>query len=245
MTDEEIGMESEADTAEVEESGAAGPAAASTEATPPAASPMEPADLEPPRKQTGLIVVVASMVLLLILAVFAGPPMYDAVNKWLSGKSPVTTETLSPAKAKITATIGFVQAYMDTDVLKLRPFLTDEAQAAATDAQWTATAATLATGAITFNAPVWSGDTTAVVTFSAPDALTGSETTGTLTFGTTDAQPPTVTMVFDSAGSADEVTFTLLSSGSTWRVVSETSAGGSGNYDAEFVGSIIPTDTVQ
>ena len=257
MSDEEVGTEEvndapgaeEAAVAEpVEEPVAAEPVAAETPPAPPVIPPMpEPATAMQPRKRTGLMVVVGSIALILVLALVFWQPMFDALNKVTSGSPATTTETLSPAKAKVTATIGFVEAYMDQDVLTMKPYLTDEAQAAAPDADWKSTAAQIPTGSVSFTAPVWSGDTTAVLTFSAPDLTSGSETTGTLTFGYAEANPLAVTMLFDSGGSADVITFTLLQSGTTWRVVSESSSGGNGDYDATFVQSIItsatPSDT--
>jgi hypothetical protein len=255
MSDEEVGTEevkgdvvAEDVVAEpVEEPMAAEPVAAVTPPAPPAppvALVAEPVTAMPPRRQTGLIVVVGSIVLVLVLALVFWQPMLDAVKKMTSGSpTATTTEALSPAKAKVTTTIGFVEAYMDQDVLKMKPYLTDEAQAAAPEADWKATAATIPTGSITFTAPVWSGDTTAVLSFSAPDLTSGTETTGTLAFGYAQAAPLAVTMLFDSGGTSDTVTFTLLQSGTTWRVVSESSSGGGGSYDATFVKSIITAAT--
>lgn len=252
MSDEEVGTEEVKDAVDPEEvvaaepaevGAAAEPAAVVTPPAPPAPPVAEPVTAMSPRKNTGLIVVVGSIVLILVLALVFWQPMFDAAKKMTSGTPTSTTEVVSPAKAKVTATIGFVEAYMDQDVLKMKPFLTDEAQAAALEADWKATAATIPTGSITFTAPVWSGDTTAVLTFSAPDLASGSETTGTLTFGYSDTAPLAVTMLFDSGGSADTVTFTLVQGGTTWRIVSETSSGGGGSYDATFVQSIITSAT--
>ena len=250
MSDEEVGTEEANETvkvdepivaARVEEPVVAEPAAPPAPPTgPPAASPVT---AMPPRNQTGLIVVIGSIVLILVLALVFWQPMFDAISKMTSGKTTSTTESISPAKAKVTATIGFVEAYMDQDVLKMKPYLTDEAQAAASDADWQATAATIPTGSITFTQPVWSGDTTASLKFSAPDTGSGSETTGTVTFGYAETTPTVVTMLFESGGSSDIISFTLAQGGSTWRVVSEASSGGNGTYDATFVKSIITTST--
>lgn len=250
MSDSEVGTEEANETVKVEEPAAAAPVEEPVVVAPvaPPAPPMmppmpEPVTALPPRRQTGLMVVVGTILLILVLAIVFWQPLFDAVTKVTSGKPSVTTETISPAKAKVGATIGFVEAYMNQDVLSLKPYLADEAQAAASDADWKSTAATIPTGSITFTAPVWSSDTTAVLTFSAADVASGSETTGTLSFGYLEAKPLAVTMLFDSGGSADVVTFTLVQSGTTWRIVSEASTGGNGNYDAAFVQSIITTTT--
>jgi hypothetical protein len=253
MSDEEVGTEEVKDAVEagepvvapetVAEPVAAEPAAVEIPPAPPVVPVAQPVTALPPRRQTGLIVVVGSIVLILVLALVFWQPMFDTVKKMTSGTPSATTETISPAKAKLTATIGFVEAYMDQDVLKMKPYLTDEAQAAAPDADWKSTAASIPTGTISFTTPVWSGDTTASLSFSAPDPASGTDTTGTLAFGYAEAKPLVVTMLFDSGGSADTITFTLVQSGTSWRVVSEASSGGNGDYDATFVQSIITSAT--
>jgi hypothetical protein len=245
MSDEERGIDEVEEATPVEETVA--PEADELVAQEaPLAPPIEPAELEPPRKQTGLIVVVASMVLLMILAVFAGPPLYDAVNRALSGKPSVATETVSPAKARLTAAIEFVKASVNNDLMAAKRYLTDEAQAAATDAEWLAAATRFTTNGVVFADPAWSGDTTAVLTFSAPNPMTGVEDTGTLTLGTAGAEPPVVTVLFEAGGQSDMTSLSMLLAGSTWRVVSETGSSGAPRaYDAGFVKSVVATATIE
>jgi hypothetical protein len=239
MSDEETGVEEVKEATEAEE-----PIAAKEAATPPLAPPvLEPSDALPPRKQTGLIVVVGSIVLILVLALVFWQPMFDAVSKMTAGKPSVTTETVSPAKAKITTTIGFVEAYMDTDVLKLKPYLVDAAQAAATDTDWSIAASQTGTVGYVFTPPVWTGDTTAALTFSVFDPLAGADVTGTLTFGYAETSPLSVSTLLASGASSDIIVFTLVQAASGWRVASFSIAGQEYPLDVEFVSSIVPTST--
>lgn len=247
MSDEELGTEEVTEAPGVDEVLAAEPGVAADEPAPPA-PPAPPVMVssagEPPRRQTGLIVVVGAIALLLVVAVFAGPAMFDAVNKMISGKS-TTSAASTPAKAKVTATIEFIEAILDGNTMAIRPLLTDEAQAAGTDAQWTKMASQDSTGNVKFAAPIWSGDTTAVVTYTAPNVAGGADTTGTLTFGISAADPLQVAMLADTAGKQDTITITVAAAGTGWRIVSLTSGTQTQNYDAAFIKSIVPTDTAQ
>jgi hypothetical protein len=191
--------------------------------------------LEPPRKHTGLIVVVASLVLLLAAFVFIGPFLYKAVFTATSAP----TSSVAPSKAKITIAIGFVEALLNGDTLAIKPFLQDNAQKAITDAQWKLLAAQDATPAVTFAAPTWTGDTKADVKLSAQD------TTGTLTFTIDPAKPLTVLMSADIGGTAEHDTVILVQAGSDWRVLSISNGTDTTTFDATLVKSMVSTDTPQ
>jgi hypothetical protein len=254
MSDEEIGTEEVIETAEVEEAPVAEevitedvvesgeePEAAETfavrdETPPPALA--SPAGL-PPRKQTGLIVVVGSIVLILILALVFWQPLASVVSKVFGGSDSTAVKAETPSKTKLTTAVGFVEAILDGDTMSIKGFLSDEAQASATATQWAAMAASDVTGSVKFAPATWSGDTTAVVTYSAPNEMTGVDTTGTLTFSIVATDPLSVAMEADSEGAKDTITVKLAAAGASWRVLSLTSGTDTQSYDAAFIKSIV------
>jgi hypothetical protein len=199
----------------------------------PMASPVTELDELAPRKNTGLIVVVASIVIVLLAVVFAGPALYTAVIK----KSAPAASTASVSKAKLTVAIGFVKALLNGDTLAIKGFLPPDVQGAITDAQWAQLASQDASAVVQFATPKWSDDTTAVIAIAAQD------TTGTLTFGLDAAKPLSVVMHADIAGTTEIDTVVLVQVGSDWRVVSISNGTQTTAFDAKLVKSMVSTAT--
>jgi len=238
MTDEEGGIP---ETPEVPEAEPAAPEQAEVPQAPMAdESPVlvtEP--VNPAPKRTGLFIVVAAIVLILIACVFAGPVMFAAISKSTSSSS---TSTASSSKAKITVTIDFVKALLNGDTLAIKGFLRDEAQKAITEAQWKELAAQDSTSAITYSEIKWSGDTTAVITLDAPDTGAG-ESTGTLTFRYDETEPLTVVMSAAIGETTEVDSIVLVQQGSTWRVVSISNGSQATTFDAALIKSMVDTST--
>lgn len=199
----------------------------------PMPSPVTEVDELSPRKNTGLIVVVAAIVLILIAVVFAGFSLYPALIK----RSASSTTTASVSKAKITVTIGFVKALLNGDTMAIKGFLPPDVQGAITDAQWAQLASQDASPVVQFAEPKWSGDTTAVVAIAAPD------TTGTLTFGLDAVKPLSVVMQAEIAGTTEIDTVVLVQVGQDWRVVSISNGTETTAFDAKLVKSMVATAT--
>ena len=188
-----------------------------------------------PRKNTGLIVVVASIVLVLLAVVFAGPALYTAVIK----QNAPAASASAPAKAKITVAIGFVKALLNGDTLAIKGYLPPNVQSAITDAQWADLAAQDSSPSVQFADPKWSGDTTAVVALAAQDA------TGSLTFGLDAAKPLAVVMRAEISGTTEIDTITLVQVGSGWGVVSISNGTETTVFDAKLVQSMVATGTAE
>jgi hypothetical protein len=244
MSDEELGVEGDQGANGLPEPAPVDPGMESvaTDVTPPSpqapdffASEGEPQAPKPPRKNTGLIVVVASIVLILLACVFIGPVLYRAVTK--TGPASTTeTATVAPTKAKITVTIGFVQALLNGDTMAIKAFLEDDVQSAITQAQWEELASLDASAVVTFDPAVWAGDSKATVTLSAEDA------TGTLVFTTDAANPLSINMQADIAGTVESDAIILAPAGSGWRVVSISNGTDSTVFDAALVKSMVATE---
>jgi len=187
----------------------------------------------PPRNRTGLVVMIVVILLLLCACVLGGPIVYQAINKTTApGKASTPS---SPARAKITASIGFMEALLNNDTLAIKPFLTDDAQAAIPAAQWPAIASVAETAPAQFSQPGWSGDTTAVVTFD------NQETTGTITFSIDPAKPDSVVMDGVSLQGTEHDIIGLVKAGTGWRVGSlDNGAGDTTAFDADFVRTMVP-----
>jgi hypothetical protein len=191
-------------------------------------------------KRTGLFVLVAALVLVLLAAVVAGPIMFAAISKTSSSSS--STTTLTPARAKITVSIAFVKALLNGDTLAIKAYLRDSVQKAITDAQWKELAAQDTTSEIQYTAPVWSGDTTAVIKLSAADS-TGVESTGTLTFKYDETEPLSVVMSADIGGTTEVDTIVVEQSGTDWRIVSISNGSQTTTFDATLIKSMVSTST--
>jgi hypothetical protein len=193
----------------------------------------DPEALKPARKQTGLIVVVASIVLVLLVCVFAGPALYKAIV----GRSTPEVTSTAASKAKITVTIDFVKALLNSDTMAIKALLPDEVQNAITAAQWTEIASEDASAVVVFAPAIWSGDAKAVVTLTAPD------TTGTLTFTIASADATSVAMAADIAGSTEMDTIELVAAGANWRVVSISNGTDTTLFDVALVQSMVASPT--
>jgi hypothetical protein len=206
-----------------------------TEPEPPPAMMTEP----PKQSRTGLIVALIAVVVLVGAFVLAGPMLFSLVNK-TSGSS--TTTTVAPTRGKITVAIDFVKALLNGDTLAIKTFLRDDAQAAISEDQWTELAAQDSTAAITYTPTTWSGDTTAVISFTAPDTA-GSESTGTLTFAYDETEPLTIVMsaVIGDTTEVDKVV--LVQAGTGWRVVSISNGTQTTTFDAALIKSMVDTST--
>jgi hypothetical protein len=191
-------------------------------------------DLEPPRNRTGLVVVIAAIVLILAAAVIGGPILFRALQT--TGKTGTVSSAVS--KQKIEVGISFVEALLNGETLKIKGHLTDAAQTAITEAQWQELASQDQSAIASFTAPVWSGDTTAVVNLTAQDA------TGTLTFSLDPAKPLVVVLKAELSGSTEMDTLTLVAAGSGWRVLSLSNGTETTNFDAELVKSMVATPTM-
>jgi hypothetical protein len=235
VTDESAVSEPAAPASESESVPAPEPAPTAEPASAPV--PMTSAASEPealsPRKNTGLIVVVAAIVIVLLAVVFAGPGLYTAVIK----KSTPAATTATPSKAKITVTIGFVKALLNGDTLAIKGFLPPDVQSAITDAQWAQLASQDTSPVVQFAEPTWSGDSTAVV------AIATTDTTGTLTFGVDAANPLSIVMQADIGGTTENDTIVLVQAGSDWRVVSISNGSQTTAFDAKLVKSMVSTAT--
>jgi hypothetical protein len=202
--------------------------------TVPADAPLEPEPLQPVRRQTGLIVVIASILLVLIAAVFVGPGLYAALVRTEAPKTAVSVE-----RARITTAIDFVKALLNGQTMDIKVLLPDNVQNAITAEQWAQIASADTTPAVTFSSPAWSGDAKAVVTLSAPD------TTGTLTFTTPSADATTVTMAADIGGSTELDTIGMVKAGSGWRIVSLANDLETTVFDAALMKSMVETPVVE
>jgi len=195
---------------------------------------------EPPRQsRTGLIVALVAVVLLVGAFVLAGPMLFSLVNKSTNSSS---TTTVAPTRAKITVAIDFVKALLNGDTLAIKTFLRDDAQAAISEDQWTELAAQDSTSVITYTPAAWSGDTTAVIKFTAPDTA-GADSTGTLTFAYDETEPLTIVMsaVIGETTEVDKVV--LAQAGTGLRVVSISNGTQTTTFDAALIKSMVDTST--
>lgn len=218
------------DTETAAEPEAAEPAPSAPET--PAYPPVAGEELPPTRSKMGLVVVVASIILLLAAFVIGGPALYSALSK------SSTPTSVSDTKAKVTVATGFVEALLAGDTLAIKSYLPDNVQKAITDAQWQELAAQDSTGGLTFSAAKWSGDTTAVVTLAAQD------TTGTLRFSVDPVKPLTVVMTADIGGSTEIDTVALVKQGTGYRVVSISNGSETSTFDEALIKSMVASDTV-
>jgi hypothetical protein len=201
---------------------------------PPAAPAFDTAALKPHRKRTGLIVVVASIVLLLLACVVIGPLVYKA----LIGRATPGVTAVAPARAKIDTAIGFVKAAQNGDVLAFKGFLPEGVRSAITDEQWATLVTEETSSSYTFSPPAWSGDTTAVVTWSTTD------TSGTLTFSMDPVNPLSVVMTVGIAGETVEAdSIVVAAAGAEWRIVSISDGVTTTAFDAEYVKNMVATST--
>jgi hypothetical protein len=185
----------------------------------------------PPRNRTGLVVIVVVILLLLLACVLGGPVLFQAITKTTAPKQ----ATASPARAKITATLSFMEALLVGDIKAAKPFLTDAAQKSVDETGWADIASASPTATVAFSAPKWSGDTTAVVTFS------NAETSGTITFGIDTSKPDVVIMNGVSTSGSERDVIGLVKEGGEWRILSlDNGAGDVTTFDAEFVKSMLP-----
>jgi len=186
----------------------------------------------PPRNRTGLVVIVVVILLLLCACVLGGPVLFQAVTKTTTATKPTTA---SPTRAKIMATLGFMEALLVGDIKAAKPFLTDAAQKSVDETGWADIASASPTATVAFSAPAWSGDTTAVVTFS------NADTSGTITFSADTSKPDSVIMNGVSSSGSERDTIALVKEGAEWRIVSlDNGAGDVTTFDAEFVKSMLP-----
>lgn len=197
-------------------------------------APLEPEPLQPVRKQTGLIVVIASILLVLIAAVFVGPGLYAALIRNEAPKTAVSSE-----RVRITTAIDFVTALLNGQTMGIKVLLPDNVQNAITAEQWAQIASADTTPAVMFSSPVWTGEGKAVVTLSAPD------TTGTLTFTTPSADATTVTMAADIGGSTELDTIGMVKAGAGWRIVSLANDLETTVFDAALMKSMVETPVVE
>jgi hypothetical protein len=195
---------------------------------------LEPEPMQPVRKQTGLIVVIASILLVLIAAVFVGPGLYAALIHTEAPKVAVSAE-----RTRITTAIDFVKALLNGQTMDIKALLPDDVQNAITAEQWAQIASADTTPVVTFASPVWTGDGKAVVTLSAPD------TTGTLTFTTPSVDATTVTMAADIGGSTELDTISMLKVGVGWRIVSLANDLETTVFDAALMKSMVATPVVE
>lgn len=215
---------------------------ASSPAAPPVEAPADDATGGPvypepaspsasPNNRAGLVVMIVVILLLLLACVLGGPVLYQAIRKTTGTKQ----TTASPQRAKIETTIGFMEAMLNNDALAIKPFLIDAAQNSVTETGWAAIASASTTGSATFSDPVWSGDTTAVVTFSTAEA------TGTLTFAMDPTKPDAVVMDGLSAAGAEHDVIGLVKAGAGWRALTlDYGAPEVVTFDAAFVKAMVP-----
>jgi hypothetical protein len=197
---------------------------------PDAASP----DTEPvaPRNRTGLVVVIAAIV---VIVIAGGLGLMWARGMFPGGAS----SSSSVARAKVTTALGFVEAVLDGDTMAIKPFLTDDAQNAATADEWAEIASSDTTGLVTFTKPVWTGDTQAAV------SLNAQGTTGTIVFTYDETKPLDVTMLATAGGTTETDTVTLVAAGSAWRVIQLANATNKTVFNAAMIKSLVPTGTAQ
>jgi hypothetical protein len=184
-----------------------------------------------PRSRTGLWVAIGAIVVI-VIAVGLG-------LMWMRGALPGGASSSSGARAKVTAALGFVEAILDGDTMAIKPFLTDDAQNAATADEWAEIASSDTTGLVTFSNPVWTGDTKASV------ALDAQGTTGTIVFTYDEVRPLDVTMLATAGGTTETDTVTLVAAGSAWRVIQIANGTNKTVFNATMIKSLIPTGTAQ
>lgn len=186
-----------------------------------------------PSNRTGLVVAIVAIVVILV----AGAVGLLWMRGAFSGGG--STSSSSTVRAKVTTALGFVEAILDGDTMAIKPFLTDAAQNAASADEWAAIASGDTTGLVTFSAPAWTGDTQASVSLSA------QSTTGTIVFKYDAAKPLDVTMLATAGGTTETDTVTLVAAGSAWRVVSIANGTNKTVFDATMIKSLVPTGTAQ
>lgn len=191
-------------------------------------------ELEAPRPRTGLVIVMASIVLLLIALVAGMLVLYPALQK--KAASPAATQA-SVSRAKIETGIGFVKALLNGQTMQIKAFLPDSVQGAISESEWTGIAAQDASAVVSFAPAVWTGDSKAVI------ALQSQDTTGTMTFTINPAKPLAVVMTADIDGSTEVDTVTLVAAGTGWRVVSISNGTDTTVFDDALVKSMVSTDT--
>lgn len=208
------------DTAEV----SSGPAGAVVDVIP----PLEPL---PPARRTGLIVVVAALLLLLVAGVTGAMLLVPAFRSGTVAVDPGA----ATAKARVEAAIGVMKALRINDLAAVRPYLTDSAQKAITDAQWGEAAAASEVASAAFAPTVWSGATTATVGYELDGA------TGTMTFAPNPGKPNVVTMT--EAGPDGDLVYdvALTAVGTSWRAVALTPRTEPFKLDEAFVKSLLET----
>lgn len=187
-------------------------------------------DVAPTRSRTGLGVFAVAAVLLLVALIAAALVMLPALRKSADAPAAATAGT---GKARVEASIAFLNALFSDDTMKIKPLLTDEAQNAITAEQWNEIASAFPTATVEFDEPTWSSDTTAVVN------VTTEEATATLTVGASLSATTTVNVVLDVAGTTERATLSLRLAGNGWRIVMiEDETGGATLYDDAFVRSL-------
>lgn len=179
-----------------------------------------------PKRRSGLIAATVVILLLLVVAV-GGAVIIPAMMRAKSAASQATV------KAKVTAALTFMEAFLNNDTKNIEPYLLSSAKASLTATQWAKVESSIASGGVVYAAPVWSHDTTAVVSFK------NGDTTGTLTFAPAPKVANTVTMDGRSAKGSEVDTVKLKTETGSWKVVSV--SDGNGNeitLDAKFVKSV-------
>lgn len=185
----------------------------------------------PPARRTGLIVVVAALLLLLVAGAAGAMLLVPAFRSETGRVGSDATAT----KPRIEAAIGVMKALRINDLAAVRPYLTDSAQKAITDAQWGEAAASSEVASATFAPTKWSGSTTATVDYELDGA------SGTMTFAPSPNKPNVVTMT--EVGTDGELVYdvSLTRAGTGWRALALTPRTEPFNLDAEFVKSLLET----
>jgi hypothetical protein len=190
------------------------------------AAPAPPVSVAP-RNRAGLIMVVVAILLIFVACVATALLLVPAVRK---AGVPTAATAVSAERAKMQVSIGFMEALLTNDTMRIKPYFTAAAQAAATATQWATIASVYATGSATFDAPVWTGGTHAVVRFASADS------SGTLTFVLEPAKPNDVVVKGVSGSASETDTVVVIRDGGAWRVHALASqGGGTTTYDPAFV----------
>jgi Tfp pilus assembly protein PilE len=179
-----------------------------------------------PKRRSGLVAAAVVIVLLLVVAI-GGAVVIPAMMKAKSSSQGATV------KAKVTAAMSFMEAFLNNDTDGIKPYLLSSAQVSLTATQWAKVRSAITSGGVVYAAPVWSHDTTALVSFK------NGDTTGTLTFAPDPKATGTVTMDGESAKGNEVDTIKVKTESGSWKVVSISDGNGNNiTLDAAFVKNV-------